>query len=819
MNIIDKSIQSLPYLRGLFGDDDTQTVNNKFKIFSQSALDRDKQVQRLSVTNQFDHMMEYTAGAGKVNNMFYQQLMYNNSSDNKKRRIIDYRTMAQFPEVEAAIREICNEFFERDDQGQVIKCIMTGDYNDEIQEIIKDEFQKFLHIYKFNEKGWKAVRDWIIEGELFFENIVSAKKPELGILGTTRIAAERCDALYYDLDNELIDTYLLRAKEPDQYPYQWGKYSHQAAYGKNTQHQLIFMNSKQISYIPNDDWESEGKKYRVPILANAQRPYRQLSLIEDATIIYMLVRAPERLVFNIDTGTLPPAKQEAYLKRLIENFWQKKTIGSDGRVENTYDPQSMTENYWFPKPRDGQGSSVTSIKGGDGSPDNLEILNFFVQKLYKSLHVPLGRLNSDTTFADGENINREELTFAEFIISVQKIWAAAIKKNFITHLKLKGRKVMELANKFGVDEVEDPNEQLNSNDNSFGESKGKLQISKIFTDKFDFKCWDVYDKLCEAVSERVEEHLKDIRARRENLMIVQENLRKEIAILEEQKSGITVINEDSSFLLETIDNGIKALIEEEYKLTDDISFINSEEDNLESDSSSWWDQYELNEEDLDIKMNEPSQFFQIREQQLFQLRYDNFNNMSSNDMVSNTFAQKIYMGWTDKQILANIEFQRKDAALRWELSQIEQNGPNFREKALEELQSAMGGEGLENLGGLGGGGGGAGGLPTGGAGGGDTNLPEFGPALDSEGGEGEGGDAAGGAGSPPGGAPSGAPEGGGGAPKSPPGGAPKGESYNAWNKPFSLVENKLIYENFRDYDLADEYSELLSKTSNSQELI
>ena len=208
-------------------------------------------------------------------------------------------------------------------------------------------------------------------------------------MGLTRIGAERIDPLYYDLDNELIDCFILRSKQPDQYPYQWGKFSAQASYGSNQHNQILFLNDKQITYFYNDHWESENKKYKVPILANAHRPYRQLSLIEDATIIYMLVRAPERLVFNIDTGNLPPAKSEQYMKKLMAQFWTKKTIATDGRIENVYDPQSMLENYWFAKPREGQGSSVESIGGGNASPDNLEILNFFVQKLYKSLHVPL----------------------------------------------------------------------------------------------------------------------------------------------------------------------------------------------------------------------------------------------------------------------------------------------------------------------------------------------------------------------------------------------------------------------------------------------
>jgi hypothetical protein len=412
MNATDRLLTKLPHIRSLFGDDEFQKINTRYELFDNSSISKDKRVQRLSVTNAFDYDLELIDGGSRISNMYYHQLMYNSTSDDKKRRLDDYRSMANYPEVERALTEIVNEFFEKDDKGRYTKFDLLGDYNDEVKTLIKDEFFSFLEIFKLHEKGSRFIRDWLIEGELFFENIVSIKKPELGIIGVTRICADRCDPLYYDLDNELIDCFLLRAKSPDMYPFQWGKFTAQSSYGTNHQHQLLFMNDKQITYIANDQW-SDGKKFKLPVLHYAHRPYRQLSLIEDATVIYMLVRAPERLVFTVDVGNMQPSKAEQYMKRLMGQFWSKKTMSRDGRVENVYDPQGMLENYWFPVREGGKASDVKSIGGGKASPDNLEILNYFVQKLYQSLKVPLSRLNSEAAFADGENITREELAFAE----------------------------------------------------------------------------------------------------------------------------------------------------------------------------------------------------------------------------------------------------------------------------------------------------------------------------------------------------------------------------------------------------------------------
>ena len=707
MNSIDRYIGELPFVKSLFGDNDIQQLNTKYNIFNGPSITKEKQIQRLSVTNQYDTQMEYTTNGGRIPNLFYHQLMSGISSENKKRRVLDYRSMAQYPKVESAIREICNEMFERDDKGEIFKCRLRGNYNDEVRSLIEKEFQKFLHIYRFEEKGWRYMRDWLAEGELFFENIVSSKQTELGIIGVTRIAAERIDPLYYDLDNELIDCYIMRAKEHDDYPYQWGKFTAQSSVGAGRQHQPIFLNDKQLTYICNDEWETTGKKFRVPVLSHAQGPYRQLSLIEDATVIYMLVRAPERLVFNIDTGNLPAPQAERYMKRMMASFWSKKTVGQDGSVQNVYDPQGMIENYWFPKNKDGTGSTVSSIGGGKQSADNLDTLNYFVQCLYNALHVPLGRLNSDTAFSDGENISREELRFAEFIIALQKLWASAIKKSFIVHLKLSGKRLLDQAKKYKVNDIKVPGKDKDG-------AKESIKVSSVYKDNFNNKCWDYYDILVETVNDKMQS-IKD------SLLTEQEKHWERLDIISEELKDLNIqlLTESDDLLTKTINESSIRLTEEREQVAKTLEFIDGKIKEIDDEGVSWWEQYDVQEEDLDIKMNEPSQFFQIREQQIFQGRLDNYNALASQEFISDTYAQKMWFGMSDEEILANRSLMQRDAAFRWELAQIEASGPDFREKALQEMENTMEG---------------GGGLPSGG-GGGDTSLPAFGepPAGDTDG--------------------------------------------------------------------------------------
>lgn len=728
---LDSAINSLPFARSLFGNDKLQQLNNKYEIFSGASEARDKKINRLSVVSEYDHAMEFSTNGGRIPNMYYHQLMYNSTSEDKDRRLKTYKTMAAYPEVKTALKEIANEMFVRDDHGEIVKGKLHDDYNEEVRSLIEKEFQSFLNIYKFKEKGRSLILDFIVEGELFWENIVSAKKPELGIIGTTRIGADRIDPLYYDIDNELIDSYILRTSKAPEYPFQVGKFSQTNASKKNAQ-QLIFLNDQQVTYIFNNEWEASGRKFRVPYIATAHGPYTQLSLIEDATVIYMLVRAPERLVFNIATGKMPAQASEQYLKRMMAQFWSKKSVSKTGQIENTYDAQGMQENYWFPKPDGQEGSTVTSIGGGAQTMGNLEVLNYFVQKLYKSLGVPLARLNSDTSFSDGEAITREELKFAMNIIDIQTRWACAIKRAFIVHLKLKGRKILDVAKRLNINDINVPTDKKDTAGNNVFNPMG---IGQIYTDNFTTKCWEYYDILVETVRvelAKYEEHI----AVNTKILIEQRNAFKteilkltDKLIVESSEATATLISEKRTLLEQEISDINDAILEYQNEIED-----------LKESGTSWWEQYKLYEEDIDIKFNEPSNFFALREKQMLTMKVDNYNSLASDEMMSKTYLQKWLLGWSDNEILQNQAMRVIDAGYRWELGQIETNGPDFREKTMQEAEGAEA-EGGGEIPGFGGGGG----LPSP-EGGSDTNLPDFGTPSDTSS---PGGDAGGNSSTPP----------------------------------------------------------------------
>jgi len=129
-----------------------------------------------------------------------------------------------------------------------------------------------------------------------------------------------------------------------------------------------------------------------------------------------------------------------------------------------------------------------------------------------------------------------------------------------------------------------------------------------------------------------------------------------------------------------------------------------------------WDDYNLKESHFFVKFNPPSQFYELREQQIFELKSNNFTQMSTHPKIADSVSQKKYLKWSDSEIAENRSWLRKDAAFTFEISQIEALGPNWREQ-MEAQAEAIGGAPP---------GGGGMGMP--GAG---SAIPEFGGAAET----------------------------------------------------------------------------------------
>jgi hypothetical protein len=176
-------------------------------------------------------------------------------------------------------------------------------------------------------------------------------------------------------------------------------------------------------------------------LHKAIKPLNQLRMIEDATVIYRISRAPERRIFYIDVGNLPKLKAEQYLRDIMVKYKNKLVYDANtGEVRDDRKFLSMMEDFWLPRREGGKGTEIDTLPGGQNLGE-LEDVKYFEKKLYKSLNVPVSRLNPESTgFTLGRTneITRDELKFSKFVDRLRNKFSEVFNQALRVQCILKG---------------------------------------------------------------------------------------------------------------------------------------------------------------------------------------------------------------------------------------------------------------------------------------------------------------------------------------------------------------------------------------------
>tara|TARA_B000000557_G_scaffold193557_1_gene158996 strand:+ start:2945 stop:4450 length:1506 start_codon:yes stop_codon:yes gene_type:complete len=332
--------------------------------------------------------------------------------------IMKYRGVAAHPEVDAAIEDLTNESIVLSEKEQPVSLALDNvDASESIKKKLREEFKGVVSMLHFNEHGHDIFRNWYIDGRLYHHLVVDETNLKAGIQDIRPIDSAKIRKVKQVKKKKDPKTQADLIEKIDEF------YIYQEKPG--TQAQGLKLHPDAISYVTSGLLD-ESKKRVVSHLHKALKPINQLRMMEDSLVIYRLARAPERRIFYIDVGNLPRGKAEQYLKDIMTKYRNKLVYDADtGNLKDDRKHMSMLEDFWLPRREGGRGTEISTLPGGENL-GQIEDIIYFQKRLYRSLNVPLNRLEQESpSFAIGRSteINRDELKFQKFIDRLRQRFA------------------------------------------------------------------------------------------------------------------------------------------------------------------------------------------------------------------------------------------------------------------------------------------------------------------------------------------------------------------------------------------------------------
>ena len=373
-------------------------------------------------------------GAGYVtaSGSHYGQYINQDGPDAKDNHalIMKYRGVAMHPEVDMAIEDIVNESIVGGEEPVAVK-MDNLDASESIKKQIREEFDNIIGMMNFTELGHDMFRRWYVDGRLYHHIVVDESNLKAGIKDIRPIDAARIRKVKQVKKEKDPATGANLVKKVDEY------FIYEEKPGQQSSGVKLSLDS--VSYITSGLLDEKRQKV-LSYLHKALKPINQLRMMEDSLVIYRLARAPERRIFYIDVGNLPRGKAEQYMKDIMTRYRNKLVYdASTGEIKDDRKHQSLLEDFWLPRREGGKGTEISTLPGGDNLGQIEDIL-YFQKKLYRSLNVPMNRLEQEQQFSLGRatEISRDELKFQKYIDRLRTRFGYLFLGILKTQLTLKG---------------------------------------------------------------------------------------------------------------------------------------------------------------------------------------------------------------------------------------------------------------------------------------------------------------------------------------------------------------------------------------------
>ena len=345
-----------------------------------------------------------------------------------------YREISLHPECDQAIEDICNEAIVSSEEKDSVRVTLENiPFGNEVKKRIDEEFLNVLKLMNFSTKGFEIFKRWYVDGRIFYQKLIDRENPKNGLtelryidprkIKKVRELKKMRSTVDLSLTNDYEEYYMFNEK----------------GVAGSTSGSGVRIAADTIAFCTSG-LVDQNKNMILSYLHKAIKPVNQLRMIEDAVVIYRIARAPERRIFKIDVGNLPKQKAEQYLRDVMARYRNKLVYDANtGEIRDDRSYMNMLEDYWLPTREGGRGTDITTLPGGQNLGEMADI-EYFQKKLYRSLNVPVSRLEPSTGFSMGRSteITRDELKFTKFVQRLRKKFTELFNDFLKTQLVLKG---------------------------------------------------------------------------------------------------------------------------------------------------------------------------------------------------------------------------------------------------------------------------------------------------------------------------------------------------------------------------------------------
>ena len=348
--------------------------------------------------------------------------------------VTKYRVMSIQPEADIAVQDIINEAIVLDDDETPVSIELDRiEAPESIKNKIREEFDYLMSLIDFSNDAYEIFKRWYVDGRIYYHILINKKKTNLGIQELRYIDPRKIRKMREPIkatDNktgvEMIKGY------NEFYMFNNTGLSDKTTGGiKVAPDSVVYCHSGILD---------ENNNMVLSHLHKSIKPLNQLRMMEDAVVIYRLARAPERRVFYIDVGNLPKIKAEQHLRDMMTRNKNKVVYdAATGEVRDDRKFMTMLEDFWLPRREGGRGTEITTLPGGQNLGE-MEDVEYFRKRLYKSLNVPVSRLEAENQFNLGRSteVTRDEVKFSKFVKRLRSRFSEMFDNMLEIHLALKG---------------------------------------------------------------------------------------------------------------------------------------------------------------------------------------------------------------------------------------------------------------------------------------------------------------------------------------------------------------------------------------------